>query len=68
MCEAGKADCHLGVIAVSNKIEYRDQLNERGTSNLREEAFVFQPYAANHLREIMKHRRDVFHDGVLSMM
>lgn len=63
--ESGKADCHLGVIAVS-KIEYRDQLNERVKSSLREEEFVFQPYDANQLREIMKHRRDAFHDGVLS--
>lgn len=64
--ESGKADCHLGVIAVSNKIEYRDQLNERVKSSLREEEFVFQPYDANQLREIMKHRRDAFHDEVLS--
>lgn len=64
--ESGKADCHLGVIAVSNKIEYRDQLNERVKSSLREEEFVFQPYNANQLREIMRHRRDAFHDGVLS--
>ena len=63
--EAGKADCHLGVIAVSNKIEYRNQLNERVKSSLREEEFVFQPYDANQLQEIMKHRRDAFHDGVL---
>jgi len=64
--ESGKADCHLGVIAVSNKIEYRDRLNERVKSSLREEEFVFQPYDANQLRQIMKHRRDAFYDGVLS--
>ena len=64
--ESGKADCHLGVIAVSNKIEYRDRLNERVKSSLREEEFVFQPYDANQLREIMKHRRDAFYDDVLS--
>ena len=64
--ESGKADCHLGVIGVSNKIEYRDRLNERVKSSLREEEFVFQPYDANQLREIMKHRRDAFHDGVLT--
>ncbi|MWV65453.1 AAA family ATPase [Halorubrum sp. JWXQ-INN 858] len=64
--ESGKADCHLGVIAVSNKIEYRDQLNERVKSSLREEEFVFQPYDANQLRDIMKHRRDAFYDGVVS--
>jgi cell division control protein 6 len=64
--ESGKADCHLGVIAVSNKIEYRDRLNERVKSSLREEEFVFQPYDANQLRQIMKHRRDAFDDDVLS--
>jgi len=64
--ESGKADCHLGVIAVSNKIKYRDRLNERVKSSLREEEFVFQPYNANQLREIMKHRRDAFYDDVLS--
>lgn len=64
--ESGKVDSHLGIIAVSNKIEYRDQLNERVKSSLREEEFVFQPYDANQLREIMKHRRDAFHEGVLS--
>jgi cell division control protein 6 len=64
--ESGKADCHLGVIAVSNKIEYRDRLNERVKSSLREEEFVFQPYDANQLREIMKHRRDAFYDDVLT--
>jgi len=64
--ESGKAECHLGVIAISNKIEYRDRLNERVKSSLREEEFVFQPYDANQLREIMNHRRDAFYDGVLS--
>ncbi|WP_424016333.1 Cdc6/Cdc18 family protein (plasmid) [Halorientalis pallida] len=64
--ESGKADCHLGVVAVSNKIEYRDRLNERVKSSLREEEFVFQPYDANQLREIMEHRRDAFYDDVLT--
>jgi cell division control protein 6 len=64
--ESGKADCHLGVIAVSNKIKYRNELNERVKSSLREEEFVFQPYDANQLRDIMYHRRDAFHDGVVS--
>lgn len=64
--ESGKADCHLGIIAISNKIEYRDRLNERVKSSLREEEFVFQPYDANQLRKIMSHRRDAFRDGVLT--
>ena len=64
--ESGKADCHLGIVAISNKIEYRDRLNERVKSSLREEEFVFQPYDANQLRAIMSHRRDAFRKGVLT--
>lgn len=64
--ESGKAECHLGITAISNKIEYRQQLNERVKSSLREEEFVFQPYNADQLRSIMYHRRDAFKDGVLT--
>lgn len=39
--ESGKVDCHLGIVAISNKIEYRDRLNERIKSSLREEEFAF---------------------------
>ena len=64
--ESGKVDCHLGIVAISNKIEYRDGLNERVKSSLREEEFVFQPYDANQLRGIMDHRRDAFREDVLT--
>lgn len=40
--DTGKTDCYWSVIAASNKIGYRGQLNERGMSNLREEVFVFE--------------------------
>ena len=64
--ESGKADCQLGIVAISNKIEYRDHLNERVKSSLREEEFVFQPYDASQLREIMDHRLDAFHEDVIT--
>ncbi|MFC7166797.1 orc1/cdc6 family replication initiation protein [Halospeciosus flavus] len=64
--ESGKVNCHLGVVGISNKIEYRDRLNERVKSSLREEEFVFQPYDANQLRDIMNHRRDAFREGALT--
>jgi len=64
--EAGKIDdCKIGVIGISNKIRYRDQMDERVKSSLCEREFVFPPYDANQLREIMEARRDAFHDGVL---
>lgn len=63
--ENQKTDCHIGILAISNKIEYRNRLNERVKSSLSEEQFVFHPYDANQLREIMHNREDAFHDGVL---
>ncbi|QWC20609.1 orc1/cdc6 family replication initiation protein [Halorubrum sp. 2020YC2] len=64
--EAGKiTDCKLGVVGISNKIQYKDRMDERVKSSLCEREFVFPPYDANQLREIMQARADAFHDGVL---
>ncbi len=64
--EAGKIDeCNLGVIGISNKIRYKDELNERVKSSLCERDYVFPPYDATQLREILESRRDAFVDGVL---
>jgi len=64
--EAGKiGDCKIGVIGISNKIKYKDRMDERVKSSLCEREFVFPPYDANQLREIMDARKDAFHDGVL---
>jgi len=64
--EAGKVtDCKLGVIGISNKIQYKDRMDERVKSSLCEREFVFPPYDANQLRNIMEARSDAFQDGVL---
>ncbi|OYR82343.1 cell division control protein Cdc6, partial [Halorubrum ezzemoulense] len=64
--EAGKiTDCKLGVVGISNKIQYKDRMDERVKSSLCEREFVFPPYDANQLREIMQARADAFHDAVL---
>lgn len=64
--EAGKVnECRIGIIAVSNKISYRDVLNERVKSSLQERELVFPPYDADQLCEIMAHRADAFKSGVL---
>ncbi|MGQ4557418.1 AAA family ATPase [Halobellus sp. GM3] len=64
--EAGKVtESTLGVIGISNKIRYKDSLNERVKSSLSERDFVFPPYDANQLREILKSRADAFREGVL---
>ncbi|QFU82661.1 orc1/cdc6 family replication initiation protein [Natronorubrum aibiense] len=64
--EAGKIDCSIGVIAISNKIQYIDKLNERVRSSFQHKELFFKPYDANQLREIMVNREDAFRDGVLS--
>jgi len=65
--EAGKIDhCKIGVIGISNKIKYKEkQLDERVKSSLCEREFVFPPYDAGQLNEIMQARRDAFRDDVL---
>ena len=64
--EAGKIDCSIGVLAISNKIQYVNNLNERVKSSFQHKELFFKPYDANQLREIMLNRRDAFQDGVLS--
>ncbi|GAB7095361.1 DNA replication protein Orc4 [Halolamina litorea] len=65
--EAGKLDtCKVGILAISNKISFKDSLDERVLSSLQEREFIFPPYDANQLREIMRHRKDAFHEGVLT--
>ncbi|MFP8954558.1 Cdc6/Cdc18 family protein (plasmid) [Natrialbaceae archaeon A-arb3/5] len=65
--EAGKLDsCKVGILAISNKISFKDSLDERVLSSLQEREFIFPPYDANQLREIMRHRKDAFHESVLT--
>jgi cell division control protein 6 len=64
--EAGKiADCKVGVMGISNKIKYKDRMDERVKSSLCEREFVFPPYDASQLNDIMEARSDAFHEGVL---
>jgi len=64
--EAGKlTECKVGVIGVSNKIKYKERMDERVKSSLCEREFVFPPYDADQLNAIMKARSDAFREGVL---
>ncbi|MFC5973455.1 Cdc6/Cdc18 family protein [Halomarina salina] len=63
--ESGKADAFVGVICISNKIEYRERLNERVDSSLQDNELVFDPYDADQLSNILNNRRDAFKQGVL---
>lgn len=64
--EADHTDAHIGIVAISNKIQYRGRLNERVKSSMRNKDFIFEPYSASELVNIMEHRRDAFQDGVLT--
>jgi cell division control protein 6 len=65
--EAGKIDaCKIGVIGISNKIMYADRMDERVKSSLCEREFVFPPYNAPQLSDIMEARSDAFREGVLN--
>ena len=65
--EAGKIeDCKIGVIGISNKIRYKDRMDERVKSSLCEREFVFPPYDAGQLNDIMDARGDAFREGVLT--
>ncbi|MFC7140318.1 Cdc6/Cdc18 family protein [Halosimplex aquaticum] len=63
--ESGKSETHVGAICISNKIEYRERLNERIDSSLQDNELVFDPYDADQLRAILDNRTDAFEDGVL---
>ncbi|WP_435362350.1 orc1/cdc6 family replication initiation protein [Haloarchaeobius sp. DFWS5] len=64
--EAGKVDCDIGLIAISNKIQYVEGLDERVKSSFQETELFFPPYDANQLREIMRNRADAFREDVLT--
>ena len=63
--EAGKTDCYIGVIGISNKIQYKEQLDERIDSSFGHRELFFHPYDAEQLQEIMRNRTDAFQPGVL---
>ncbi|MDB2239444.1 Cdc6/Cdc18 family protein [Halorubrum ezzemoulense] len=64
--ESEKTESYIGVIGISNKIEWGDELNSRVLSSLGNEETVFPPYDANQLQNILSARKDAFHDGVLA--
>ena len=64
--EAGKIDCSVGIIAISNKIQYVEDLNERVKSSFQHKELFFKPYDATQLRMIMENRADGFRKDVLT--
>lgn len=63
--EAQKTDAFIGVIGISNKIQYKETLDERVDSSFGHRELIFHPYNADQLREIMDNRTDAFQADVL---
>jgi len=63
--EAQKTGCYIGIIGISNKIQYKEELDERITSSFGHRELFFHPYDAEQLQEIMRNRTDAFQPGVL---
>ena len=64
--EASKTSAHIGIIGISNKIDFGESLNERVKSSLGDTEPVFPPYDANQLRSILEAREDAFYEDALS--
>ncbi|GAA0240073.1 DNA replication protein Orc4 [Halobacterium noricense] len=65
--EANKLErCSVGIIGISNKIKYRNRLDERVKSSLQEREIVFTPYDCDALRMIIQSRSNAFNSSVLS--
>lgn len=63
--EKNSTTAHIGVIAITNNIEYGEYLTTEVKSSMNAEDFVFTPYNDAELEAILDRRRDAFHDGVL---
>ncbi|WP_134669851.1 Cdc6/Cdc18 family protein [Halorussus marinus] len=59
-------DSTVGIIGISNKIDFPDELNERVKSSFAHDELVFPPYDAHQLIDILQNRADAFRDDVLS--
>lgn len=59
-------DSQIGIIGMSNRLDYGDTLSSRVDSSFNHDELVFDPYNANELQKILRNRTDAFHDDVLT--
>ena len=50
---------HIGIIGISNRVNFKDRLDPRSKSTLCQEEMVFKPYNAEQLESILKERVEV---------
>ncbi|WP_394326265.1 Cdc6/Cdc18 family protein, partial [Haloferax profundi] len=58
-------DCRLSLIGISNQTQFKDLLRNRTKSSVNVQEYVFSPYDATQLKEILSRRRDAFREGVI---
>jgi len=60
-------NAQISLIGISNEVTFLDNIDPRVRSSLGEEEFIFHPYNAIQLQDILKERcKDAFKDGVVS--
>ncbi|WP_049944746.1 orc1/cdc6 family replication initiation protein [Haloarcula marismortui] len=64
--EAGKVDVPIGIISISNKVNFREQMTERVKSSLGHNEMIFDPYDGEQLRQILENRKDAFQEDILT--
>lgn len=64
--ESNDTSCQIGIIAISNQINYFDELNPRTKSAFQTVELNFDPYNATQIQDILRGREDAFRDGVLT--
>lgn len=64
--EDGSVDIPIAVIAISNKISFRDRLSEKTKSSFGHNDLVFDPYTYQDLQAILENRKDAFVEGALA--
>ncbi|EMA09181.1 cell division control protein 6 [Haloarcula vallismortis] len=65
--ESGKVDVPIGIISISNKVNFREQMTERVKSSLGHNEMIFDPYDGEQLRQILENRKDAFQQDVLTL-
>lgn len=64
--EENDVEASLTVVGISNDLKYGDRLDTRVESSFAPDEIVFPAYDANQLGDILRRRKDAYHDGILS--
>lgn len=63
--EQDEVSTYISLITISNKTQFKTELNQRVKSSMQGAEFVFSAYSSIQLEEILNNRRDAFEEDVL---